>query len=222
MMGPRAMRRLLPGLLAGTVVASGLLAGDPSAREIIERVQNKFRAAAGVEIRFTQHFEWAIAGEKESFAGTLIIGKNNRFRIETDEQIVVSDGKTVWTADRLNQQVLVDRLRPEESEYLPGQFMFNFLDRFRLREMTWEPQRGKKSRLAHLVFDSKESDRFIQTIEVWVNPESSEVARLAYRDANENWTVYEVNRVNYLPEVPAKVFRLDVPDGWEVIDLRSQ
>ncbi len=209
---------LLPLVLL-VLSAATLAAKGPSADEIMKKVQKKISSAKVVEADFVQVFEWSVAGERQEFQGKIWIGQKDAFRIETPEQLIVSDGKSVWTLDKVNRQVIVDYLNPEEETYLPRQLSLQFSRKYSAKLEGKEKIGGQE--LYHISLRSKDPDVFIQQFDLWIDASNYIVRKIAYLDANENRTVYEIKRVRFLQRYDPALFQYSVPEGVEVVDLRT-
>ena len=94
-------------------------AGDISPKKIIDKVQGTLSAAGSIRVHFTDTFLWKLTGQKQSLSGELIMDNNDRFHITTEDQIIVSDGKTLWTYSKPSNRVLIDKLDTSDDALLP-------------------------------------------------------------------------------------------------------
>ena len=205
-------------LLISPLVTGGLEAKDPSAKEIIRNVQKKIEKVSLIEAEFIQTFYWSIAEEEEQYDGKVYIGKGDEFRIEIPDQIIVSDGESVWTWSMANQQVIIDYMDQSQESYLPKHMFANYSKEYNVslkglvKLDEWE--------CYHLVFISKNPDVFIRKIDVWIDANEWLTRRLVYLDANDNMTTYEIKKIELKANSDPALFRF-VPDkSTEVVDLR--
>jgi len=206
------------GILIFSAV-SRVYAEKPKADEIIQKVQQRIRSAKLVQARFVQIFQWSVAGERQEFQGEIWIGPNDAFRIESADQLIVSNGKDVWTYDKVNRQVIIDHLNPDQENYLPRQLSLKFARTYRARFEGKEKLSGQT--VLHVRLISKNPDVFIRSFELWIDPATWVVRKLSYVDANDNVTTYEVRSVRFLKKAKPSLFRFSPPEGVEVVDLRS-
>jgi outer membrane lipoprotein carrier protein len=103
-------------MLYGLIVLAGLavapLAAHAEARDI-QRVQRYVERLSTLRADFRQEVLDSAGAVREQADGTLMLEKPGRFRWEyrhPSEQLLVSDGKTVWLYDADLEQVTVRRL----------------------------------------------------------------------------------------------------------------
>ena len=193
-------------------------AKDPTAEEIIKKVQKKVENVPLVFARFEQSFEWSIAGETQKYEGEIYIGKNENFRIKTPEQLIVSDGKSVWTQDNINKQVIIDHLDKSQDAFLPSQLFVRFHKDYKASVVKSENVSGKAC--YHLELLPKNKDVYIQRLDVWVDKDTWLTKKVSYLDANDNVTTYLINKLELRKEVDKQLFQYIPEAGLEVIDMR--
>jgi chaperone LolA len=191
---------------------------DPSAEQIIKNVQKKLENVQIIEAEFLQTFYWSLAEEEEQNSGKIYIGKKDAFRIETSHQLIVSDGKSVWTLSTLEKQVIIDYLDPTEGNYLPHQLFVNYHKDYDVELIGVEIFENKQC--YHITLTSQTQDVFIQKLDVWVDKKEWLTRKLTYLDANENITTYIINKITLLTKSNNDLFRFTPDDSFEVVDLR--
>jgi len=195
-----------------------MLAKDPTADEIIRNVQKKFDKVPLVFAEFIQTFHWSVAEQTQEFKGQIYIGKNNDFRIQTPEQLIISDGKSVWTADKVNQQVIIDYLDNSQDVFLPRQLFARYKKEYKTSLAGVEKIQEKEC--YHLVLIPKNKDEFIQKLEVWIDKDEWITKKISYLDANDNVTSYLIKDLQLLKKSDPKLFEYKPEPGLEVIDMR--
>jgi chaperone LolA len=193
-------------------------AKDPSAKEIIRRVQQKIERIGLIEAEFVQTFYWSLAAAEEEFHGKIYIGKNDEFRIETPEQVIVSDGESVWTWSMTNRQVIIDYMDQSQESFLPRHLFANYSKDYKVTLNGTE--RLGEWNCYHLILESKSPDVFLQKIEVWIDPTEWLTRKLTYLDANENLTAFEIKKIQLKAKADGSLFNFVPDDSVEVVDLR--
>src|SRR6266404_4974606 len=93
------------------IVALSCLAGLPClakedrADEIIAKLQKKYDSVNDVTITFTEHVQFGATKIEQSFSGTLCVKKGKKYRVEMEEQTIVTDGQTVWSFNKTTKQL---------------------------------------------------------------------------------------------------------------------
>lgn len=193
-------------------------AKDPTAEEIIKKVQKKVENVPLIYAEFDQTFEWSIASETQKYEGKIYIGKKENFRIQTPEQLIISNGKSVWTKDQINKQVIIDHLDKSEDAFLPSQMFVRFHNDYKTTVVNSEIVLDKEC--FHLLLSPKNKDVYIQRLEVWVDKDSWLTKKVTYLDANDNVTTYLIKNLELRNKSDETLF-LYVPEtGVEVIDMR--
>ena len=193
-------------------------AKEPTPDEIIRNVQKKLQNVEMISAEFVQTFFWSVADETQEYNGQIYIGKNDEFRIVTPEQLIVSDGTSVWTEDKINRQVIIDNLDKDKDEFLPRQLFIRYKKKYEIALESIELVQKKSC--YHLVLIPKNRDVFIQKLEIWVDKIEWLTRKISYLDVNANVTTYLIQNIQLSAQTDQKLFRL-VPDpNFEVIDMR--
>ncbi len=198
--------------LVGTV----LYAADGS--EIIKKTQRKYETTKTMSARFTQHFHWKLAGEQQQQDGNIWLKGDDKFKIETPDQIIVSDGKTLWTYSRVNNQVIIDRLEKSSQNLLPHDILLKYVNDYRPVQVTEEKINGVDCYIVRLV--PKNEHTFIRAMRVWIDKKEYITHKIEHVDVNENTTTYELYQIALDQSIPDKLFTFTKMNGVEVVDLR--
>ncbi|MFQ5640738.1 MAG: outer membrane lipoprotein carrier protein LolA, partial [bacterium] len=161
------MFSLLTSTLLTIVVSLPNPAWALNAKTIIKKVQKNYQNLQSLKADFEQKFEWELVGETQTMAGTLFLMSGNRYRIETDNQIVVTNGETVWTYSKENEQVIIDLLEASEENPLPKDLLFKYSEEYEPHLIREENIAGEKTYLLNLV--PKDEDPFIKSMKIWVD-----------------------------------------------------
>lgn len=194
-------------------------AAAQDAAQVLNKVQKKYESLKNVCADFTQIFEWKLANETQTFKGQVCTRNGVQFRVENNDQTIITDGKTIWTMPRNANQVIIDDAAesPEENPFLKS-FLQNYMDNYKAEYLGEETLAG--SAHDHLRLTAKSEDEFAKTIEVWVDKKSSLMSRIKQIDVNDNVSTYEVSNVDIDAKLTDASFRPDIPADYEVVDLR--
>lgn len=75
--------------------------------DILDTIQNKYRALTTLSAKFTQTTKVELLGKNVTSTGTLYLAKPGKLRIEYDSptsKTYISNGKTLWVADKTTHQ----------------------------------------------------------------------------------------------------------------------
>ena len=108
-------------------ISSSLLAQD--AQEIIQKVQSNYKSIKDAKATFSQSTK-PKSGKSQSTSGTIYIQKENKYRIETKEQTLVTDGVTTWSYSPKKNQVVIDNYKEGGNTFSPNKYLFDYPENF--------------------------------------------------------------------------------------------
>ena len=187
-------------------------------QEIIRNVEQKLTEKQTVTARFEELYVWKLTGEKQTIKGEFDLKGESRFRITTEDQLIVSDGKTLWTYSKPAGRVLVDRIENAENDWLPQKLFLKTRKEFRHRLSGEETLQGRKCYV--IDFDAEKEDSYITKMKVWVDAESWLPGKIEQIDISRNKTVYTLSDIKTGMELEDSLFEFKPPENAEIIDLR--
>ncbi len=204
---------LLSGLIATTALAQ-------SADKILQSVEKTYLGIDQICAEYQQTFIWTMADEMNTFDGKICSDGGVKFRIENQDQIIVTNGKTLWTLNKRNKQVLIDTADKKSREHA---FLHAFVEKYR---SDYNAQYVGKEMLNgeahhHLRLDAKTKDQFEKQIELWVRRSDHLITKIVQIDINENENQYLMKNIDTGVDLEDAFFVLDIPQGYEVVDLRQ-
>lgn len=213
-----AMRKLLFASIALLLAAAPSFAEPPSARQIVSNVQDNYTHVKDATIKFSQTVVFPLSKMSKTISGTLYIKKGNKYRIETDDKVIVTDGKTSWVYLPESQQVLIDNFRNDKNTITPEKFLLDVpADYFAVLLST---NTADKSQEYTLRLTPKSDNSFIRSIRIVVD--SSWTIRSAeISDMNDTRYTYKVESIRTNTGLPDSEFEFVPPKGAQVVDLRQ-
>jgi chaperone LolA len=214
------MKKVTIGFLAiaAFLTLSVHLAPAQNAKEIIKNVKKKYDQLQSLKADFEQEYVWELAGETQKLKGALYLKTGNLYRIETDNQIIVTNGQTVWTFSKDHQQVIIDHLRATEENPLPKDLLFKYSEEYTPHLVGEEMVEGKRAFVLNLV--PKDKEAFVKSMKIWVDAASWLTIKIEQKDINDNLNKYWVRNVEENIKLAADFFNFQIPGGVEVVDLR--
>jgi len=207
-------------LICWTILLSlGSLAAVPeNAQEILEKVRAKYASIKDAELRFSQLTRFSLSKLEQRGSGTLYLKKENKYRIETDDQTIVTDGQTVWSYSIPNKQVLVDNFKIREGSLTPERILSGAPEDFTPTVIGKEKIGGTETVILKLV--PRNGEALVVSLRLWVDPEEWLVRKAEITDANGKETSYTVASIRTNIGLSDSRFTLRIPEGVEVVDLR--
>ena len=192
-------------------------AAAQDADDVIRRVQETIRNHSDIAVTFRQTFSWRVTGNVQHLDGRIYLRDLDKFRIETEDQVIVSDGGSLWTYSVPANRVLIDRVRRSSHTRLPRDFLFQYPDDYepRLVAGNSSPDNGYLIKLV-----PKKRSVFIKSIRVWVDGSDWTVSKIEYIDLNENVTSYDILDIDLEPDFDGILFSFRPTEDTRVIDLR--
>ncbi len=190
-----------------------------SAQKILEKVHQKVESIKTLEADFEETFHWVMIDEKQTFSGKLYIGEGDKFRLQTAEQVIVSDGKTLWTYDAGKKQVLIDNVNKSGNDLLPRRLLLKFQKDYRAKLIKEDPIDGRLCYVLELLSESE--DVFIPKMTVWIDKQTWLTRKLRYEDVNQNITIYRLGKIKINGKIPESIFQYKIPPNVQVIDMRE-
>ncbi|MDZ7261351.1 MAG: outer membrane lipoprotein carrier protein LolA [candidate division KSB1 bacterium] len=189
-----------------------------TAKEIVDKVKQKYESLQTLAAEFEQIFQWKLAGETQTLEGKICLAQKDKYRIETQDQTIVTDGQTVWTYSKVNRQVIIDHLAKSQENPLPRDMLFQYSKDYEPKLLGEEKLNNQDCYVLQL--SSKTEDRYIREMKVWVEKDTWIVRKIEHADINENLNTYIIKKIDLNPKLDDAIFTFEIPKGMEVVDLR--
>jgi outer membrane lipoprotein carrier protein len=167
---------------------------------------------------FEQEFIWALAGETQVLNGTLYLKKGDRYRVETPNQMIITDGKTVWTYSLDKNQVFVDNLEKSKDNPLPRDLIIKYTRDFKPKLLRSE--KVGEADCYVLSLTPRDENSFIRIVTAWIDKSTWLAARIEQTDISDNKTVYLLKNVQRNAALADGLFTFKIPSDAEVVDMR--
>lgn len=205
-------------LLAMNHQTPGIVAAENQAEEIIKKVKEKYDKIKIFQADFTQTFHWKLADNIHQQKGTVWLKGKDQFKIETEDQIIVSNGKTLWTFSEFNKQVIIDNIDKSKEVTLPRDIFLVYSEQYRPSYLGVEKIDDQDCHVLEL--SGKTDDLFIKHIKIWINMKLLIPTKIEQVDLNENENTYLLTNIQIEKQLASNFFEYRIPDSTEVIDMR--
>jgi chaperone LolA len=209
------------GILIRTFTLLVLISGfcfAQSGKEIIESLRKKYASIDDAVVKFEQTVKYGVSKFEQSFSGTFYFKKKNKYRIETDQQIVVTDGVTSWLYSKVNNQVIIDKYREDKDTSSPEKFLLSISDEYIPVILRTERNEGKKIYILKLT--PRDENSSIESAKIWVVEGDLQITRVEITDISGTVTTYSVKSIKINSGVEDSIFKFSIPSGVKVVDLR--
>jgi outer membrane lipoprotein-sorting protein len=211
--------RYIFGVALFLIAASGNSYAAQDIKEIVKKVREKYEQIKTLQSEFVQTSIWSLAGEAHQSEGKIYLAEKNKYRIETDTQIIITDGTIVWTFSKDRKQVLIDNLSKSKENPLPRDILLKYTKDSRA-ELLGETEIGGTP-CYQMKFTPDEEEAFILSTTVWISKASWLAIQIEQEDINENITRYLLKNTQLNPPLADTLFSFQIPSAVEVIDLRQ-
>ena len=201
-------------LILGFYSPSYALEGE----EVLKKVREKFANMKDFSADFKKTFYWSLAEQTQKFKGKLYIKKPHKFRLQTDQQTLVTDGKDLWNYTPDNNQALISRYGPQGNPDSPEKILFEYTQNYDPLYLGEDKMAGKKCHILELTSNSK--DAYITKMKVWIDKKEWVTLKVKQMDVNEDVTTYLLSNVAIDSDLEDSIFQFRPPEGVEVIDTR--
>ena len=187
-----------------------------TANDVLDKMKDALKKENNISIAYEQSYKWKSSNTGSKSAGRLDMQNLIKFRLFTEEQIIVSDGESIWTYSQFTNQVLINKIDKSGGTILPGDFLADYPKDFKAELLN----EGKFEGEYLIELKPKDNGSFVTAIRIWVDDEDYLVRSIEYIDINQNITLWDIIEINIKPEFDDSHFKFNSPSGAETVDLR--
>jgi outer membrane lipoprotein carrier protein len=186
-----------------------------TAQEIIQNVQNTYSSITDAKASFTQTIKYSSA-KAQSTSGTLYIKKENKYRIETGSQTIVTDGVTSWSYSPKKKQVVIDNYKETGNTFSPNKYLFQYPENFYSDLAGTERLGGNDVYVLKL---KPRENGSVKSAQLWIGKDDWLIKKITIV-SDESTTTFNVKNIHLNIGVSDSKFTFTPPEGVEVIDMR--
>ncbi len=186
-------------------------------QEIIEKVQARYEKMTNAYLEFTQSVRYKVSKANQTTSGKMYFKKKNRYRIETGERTIVTNGTVSWSWSPSRNQVIIDRYKEQAHSLSPEQLLLKYPADFFSSLVGEEKLAGETCHVMKLT--PKEENSFAAAIKIWVSPKWL-IRKVEVTDINGAITTYQIKELQIDTSIPDDTFEFKAPAGATTIDLR--
>ncbi len=195
---------------------------DPEAKKVLDKIRKKYDAYKTIEAAFTLTIE--VTGQNtEVQKGTIAQSGDQMFRLEMDDQVIVSDGKTTWVYQKKNNEVQINDAEPGgQSEFMtPKELLRRYQKGDYLYAITEKTTVGGKL-LTHIEFKPVNRNSEYFKLRVSVDEKALTIESIKAFSKDGSRYTFKITRLSPNKVYAADYFTLDPKKypGARVEDLR--
>ncbi|MFZ4620426.1 MAG: outer membrane lipoprotein chaperone LolA [Bacteroidota bacterium] len=206
-----------------TIAILVIFLGTMSAQElspaaVLENVRAQYSHMNDVSALFTQNVKMKFKRNGQSATGMVKIKKGNRYRLETEQQTIVTDGKTIWMYNPRTKQVLRDVYKQNRVQFSPDKFLLGLPKEFTALSLE------KDSSDIILTLQPSQSgttSSMMTGLRVWVNPATWMFHSLEITDKNSTVTRFDLTDIRFNKGIADAEFMFTVTPEMKVVDMQS-
>ena len=168
---------------------------DDDASVILSKLEKKYDSIRDASVEFTQNVRFGVTQTEQTFSGKLFMKKGNKYRIELEQQTIVTDGKSVWTYSKLNNQVLIDTYKDDPKSFSPDKVLTNVPDNYNATLLGKEKIQKYETVILKLVPKLEKSN--IKWMKIWVDQDEWLMRKIQIQDISDNLTTYSVDSIRW-------------------------
>ena len=189
-------------------------------KDVIKKVTEKYDGLTNLKADFKQTFEWELAEQTQTVSGTIYLRAGDNYRVETEDQLIITDGKTVWTYSKKDNQVIIDLMEKSQENPLPKDLLFKYSKDYNPTHVEEEKLDDNEVYVV-LLLPKDENEAFIKSMKIWVDAKTWFTRKIEQVDINDNINTYTVSNIQEGIELASDLFKFEIPDTTEVVDLRE-
>lgn len=214
------MKKLFFILLCTLFSAASISAqdADNKSKEILSNLANKIKSYNTLRVDFTYKMENKQEKINESINGILYL-KKEKYRLELDQQIVICDGKTVWTYLKDANEVQINNVTESEDEITPQNIFTIYEKGHRSKHIREGQENGKKVNVVELV--PKETKQYYK-VRLNIEKTTNMLVSAVVFDRNNTTFTYTISKNQPNISIADEKFTFNAASypKVEIIDLR--
>ncbi|MBD3748724.1 MAG: outer membrane lipoprotein carrier protein LolA [Sphingobacteriales bacterium] len=193
---------------------------DPQAKAILNGVSKKYRSFNVVKIEFSFNLKSPQANVNETQNGTLYVKPaSNKYKVNLDEQELISDGKVQWTYLKKDHEVQIAAINNSTDAMNPAKIFTLYEKGFKYVYLGDTKLKGKTYQNIEL---APLQNRPYSKVKLKIDKLAKQIVNIVVFDKNGNTYTYNVK--SFIPNVKINdsFFSFDASKhpGVDVVDLR--
>lgn len=219
MMNFKIMKRFFSfTLVVGLIFSAISVNAQQNPSQLFDKVIGKISAYDNIRFDFSYRMINEKAGIDEVQSGILYL-KGDAYRLEMDEQLIISDSKVVWTYLRDSDEVMINDASGDPDAITPSSLLTSYAKDYKTSFVNNSKDGGAGLKVIEL---NSNKNKNLTSIQVVINEAELMVKKLIIPDNGGNTFVYDLSKMKANNQLASDFFRFDAKKypGVEVIDMR--
>jgi len=180
----------------------------PDANEsVVTKLQNKFEEINNLQANFSQGF-----AEHNAVSGKFYFAKDNNYRIELSNNIIISDGTTIWNEDLKRKKVVVSNVDDDPLAFSLYEYVYQYPSKCKVEE--------KKTNDGYLlIFTGNDSTIKFKSAKLWID-EKYLINKIIVTDFGGSSFTLKFQDIRVNKSVDKSLFIYKKNKNTKLIDLR--
>ncbi len=203
-------------MLLFALLFSGTAFAQHGAQELLKKTLDKMSSYKNFEAGLSYSMDNQANNIHEKKTGKIFV-EGDKFRIVLMGQVIISDGKNMWTVIKDSKEVMLSALDPNDpSNVSPTKILQEYAD-YKAKFA----KASKKGNLKTLVLTSKKKATF-HKVTITIDASRYLVKRFSLYDEDGNVFTYDIYNFKANAAFPPNTFRYDPKEfpGYELEDMR--
>ena len=186
---------------------------------LLQNVEKKYSNLNDLRMDFKKEQKSEIFKRSEPVKGKIFLQQPDKYRLESDQEIIVSDGEFMWIYAIENNQVTKQNQKTGEGQNLLG-FLKEIRSRYQAESGLEEKLEGSVCQV--IVLEPKEKGSDFEKLILWVDGKNYLVRKMKVEDLQGSTTIYRFSNIKLNSGLDEKVFKFTPPQRSEMIDLTEE
>jgi chaperone LolA len=198
---------------------TAIQANAADVNKIIKKVQKTYDKMDNLSATFKQVETFKITGSQTETSGKIFIKNGVKYRFKSEDQVIVTDGKTIWTYNEMSKQLLIDNVRENSGALLPRDLLFKYPKKY-YSTLLGEEKSGKNE-VYKIRLDPKEDVHgYIKSVKLWIDKDNWHILMIETTDLNGNQSRFEITDIDTKSKLSDDLFTYQADDSVNVVDMR--
>jgi outer membrane lipoprotein carrier protein len=198
---------------------TALFADTTKVDELIQQIESTYLHLQDLQMNFKKEIKSEVFKEVKPIKGAIYLKQPDKFRMESSEEIIVSDGQVVWTYTKELKQVTKQKVQSGQK--------FNFLSFLEDMQAKYEAEllgaeKVQGAECKKMLLTPKERGTDFEKLTLWVDGKSYLIRKMELRDLTGNKTRFWFTEIKINPGLQKSRFEFKPPGKIELIDLTGQ
>lgn len=184
---------------------------------ILDKIEKRLEEITSLQVNFVQEVSSGVFATIDKTKGKIYIESGDKFRIEAEDQTIVSDSIQIWIYSVENKQVKIDSVHKIDDLVRPSEYLFTFKDGYTANLSN--NQDSKFENCYKIVLTSDQDDKFIREMVLYIDSTDYLTRQAQYKDINGNLVTIKFEKYKINKKIPPAIFKFKTPKGVDEVRL---